>query len=263
MAKKKAAKKPYGPYKGYYPQKYLYEYLKIKIDPYDMPHRFLEQWAEQAGVKVDEETYPDELTEKQLADYEAWLIKNEKGIALVEHDPAGAPAYLILHHPKIMPKGTWAIHFTDEEPFDAFRQGATIPRLAYSTWWKEKEKARCPENIGDTLGTYEYVYIFSFDARSRAVISRGSKYGRNAVLFQTDGAVEAYHIGDEEDQVIVPACSEYNVIPIRGIKDGISCGFNDSGDGGDGLSFDSIEDLIAYVEKAEASGDRPLARLQC
>lgn len=259
MAKKK--KISYGKYKGYYPQKYLFGYLSIKIDPYDMPHRFLEEWAEDAGVKVDEDDYPDVLTQKQLKDYEAWLIKHEKGIQLVERDAANAPAYLILHHPKIMPRGTWGIHFTNEEPFDAFRQGATIPRLAYSTWWKEKEKARCPENISDTLGTYEYVYIFSFDARSRAVVNRGSKYGRNAILFQTDGAVEAYHIGDEEDQVIVPACSEYNVIPIRGINEGISCSFGDSED--DGLSFETVEDLIAYVEKAEAHGERPLARLQC
>lgn len=256
-----AKKKPYGPYKGYYPQKYLYEYLKIQVDPYDMPHHFLEQWADEAGVKVDEETYPDALTPEQLKAYEEWLIKNEKGIELVTNDPAGAPAYLVIQYPKLKPKGTWAIHFTDETPFKAFGQGATIPRLAYSTWWKEKEKARCPENISDKLGTYEYVYIFAFDALSRSVVGRGSKYGNNAIIFQTDAAVEAYHIGDEEDQLIVPACSEYNVIPIRGIEDGISCAFGDSEE--DGLSFDTVKDLIDYVEKAEARGERPLARLQC
>lgn len=61
-------KKPYGPYKGYYPQKYLYQYLKIEIDPYDMPHQFLRQWSEEAGVKVDGEDYADALTPEQLKD---------------------------------------------------------------------------------------------------------------------------------------------------------------------------------------------------
>jgi hypothetical protein len=256
-----AKKKPYGQYKGYYPQKYLYEYLKIEIDPYDMPHEFLEQWAREVGLDVGDDDHADSLTPKQLKDYEAWLIKHDKGIMLVQDDPANAPAYLTLKWPELMPRGTWAIHFTSGESFESFSQGATIPRLALSTWWKDKEQARCPENISDKLGTYEYVYIFAFDALDRAVISRGSKYGKNAVLFKTDAAVKAYHSGDEEYQLIIPACSEYNVIPIRGIADGISCAFGDSEE--EGLSFDTIKDLIDYVEKAETQGKRPLARLQC
>lgn len=264
MAKKKKAKPSFGKYKGYYPQKYLYEYLKIKIDPYDMPHRFLEQWAEEAGVKVDEDDFADALTAEQLKAYEAWLIKNEKGIELVERDPAGAPAYLTLMWPDLMPRGTWAIHFTNEGTFEAFAQGATIPRLALSTWWEDKEQARCPENLTDQLGTYEYVYVFSFlAAKIDGMIGYASrKYGKNAILFQTDAGVKAYHVGDEEYQLILPACSEYNVIPLHNIQDGISCGFEGSKEG-EGLSFDSIKDLIAYVEKAEAAGERPLERLRC
>jgi len=265
MAKKKSSEKRYyGPHKGYYPQKYLYEYLKIVIDPYDMPHRFIEQWAEEAGVKVDEEDFADVLTPVQLKAYEAWLIKHEKGIELVERNPADAPAYLTLKWPELMPRGTWAIHFTNQGTFESFSQGATIPRLALSTWWKDKEKARCPENLSDKLGTYEYVYVFAFQAsKIDGMLGYASrKYGKNAILFQTDGAVNAYHIGDEEHQLILPACSEYNVIPIRGIGDGISCGFEDSGEG-DGLSFDTIKDLIAYVEQGEARGERPLERLKC
>lgn len=265
-ASKKSGKsrKSYGPYKGYYPQKFLYEYLKIELDPYDMPHRFLEQWAEEVGVDIGDDDHADSLTPQQLKDYEEWLIKHDKGVMLVQEDPAGAPAYLTLKWPELMPKGTWAIHFTGEGTFKSFTQGATIPRLALSTWWEDKEKARCPENIGDGLGTYEYVYIFAFPAAKidRMLGYASRKYGKNAILFQTDGAVNAYHVGDEEQQLIIPACSEYNVIPIRGISDGISCGFGDSGEG-DGLSFDTIEDLIDYVEKAEALGERPLARLQC
>lgn len=32
---------------------------------------------------------------------------------------------------------------------------------------------------------------------------------------------------------------------------------------GEGLTFDTPKDLIDYVEKAEARGERPLARLEC
>jgi len=257
-----ARKKPYGPYKGYYPQKYLYAHLKIKIDPYDMPHLFLEQWGAEVNVTIESDAYVDSLTPAQLKAYEEWLIEHDKGIELVQDDPAGAPAYLILMWPEMMPKGTWAIHFTNEAPFDAFAQGATIPRLALSTWWKKKEQARCPENLTDELGDYEYVYIFAFDALDRAVVSRGSKYGKHAVLFQTDAAVKAYHSGDEENQLIIPACSEYNVIPLSLNEGEITCAFKSSR-GGEGLTFDTIKDLIDYIEQAEARGERPLARLEC
>jgi hypothetical protein len=161
-----------------------------------------------------------------------------------------------------MRKGLWAIHFTNEDPFDAFSQGATIPRLALSTWWEKKEQARCPENISDQLGTYEYVYIFAFDALDRGVINRGSKYGKNAVLFQTDAAVKAYHSGDDENQLIIPVCSEYNMIPLNLHEGEITCAFKSSAEG-EGLTFDMPKDLIDYVEQAEARGERPLARLEC
>lgn len=263
MAAKK--KKKTGPYPGYFPQKYLYDYLSIKIDPYDFPHYMLEEWAEERDVKIGEDDHADSLTPAQLKDYEQWLIDNEKGIELVERDPAGAPAYLIIESPQMMPKGTWAIHFTDEPDITEFQWGATIPRLSYSTWWKEKEAAKCPENLSDELGSYDYVYIFAFPALGSGSVSlyTGSrKYGPHAVLFQTDAAVKAWHIGDEEYQLIIPACSEYNVIPLRGVSEGISCAFDDS-EGDEGMSFDSLKDLISYVETGERKGERPLERLRC
>lgn len=257
----KRSTKGFGPYKGYYPQKYLYEYLKIDIDPYDF-HHFIEEWAEKTGTKVEPEALTGDLSQEQIKVFEKWLIDNGKGDEYLEMDPAGAPAYLTLRNPEKMPKGTWGIHYTKAGSFDAFGYGATIPRLALSTWYKEKEKAQCPANLTDQLGTYDYVYIFSFLATRYPLSYGSSKYGKNAVLFQTDAGVEATHIGDEEEQLIVPACSEYNVVPLHGVDGGIiACSFKD--DEGSGLEFETIKDLINYIETEEKKGSRPLARIRC
>ena len=207
-------KSPYGPYKGYYPQKFLYEYLKIEIDPYDFGH-YVRDWAEETGAKVVDDAITGDLSEDQVKLFEEWLIDNRKADEYLEQDPAGAPAYLTLKRPTKTPKGTWAIHYTNEGVFESFEYGATIPRLALSTWWKEKEKVKCPQNLTDELGIYEYVYIFAFEATRYSLSTGSGKYGKNAVLFQTDAGVLADHIGDEEYQLIVPACSEYNVVPIH------------------------------------------------
>lgn len=259
MAKKKAS---YGPYKGYYPQTYLFRYLEIDLDPYDFPQYMLEEWAQENDVKLEEDTYVSDITDDQRKAFEQWLRANSKEVELLERDPAGAPAYLTLRYPELAPKGTWAIHYTNEGTFKSFEHGATRDRLALSTWYKEKEVARCDENLTDELGDAEYVYIFAFKA-DRYSLSYGTrKYGKNAVLFQTDAGVEAYHIGDEEHQLIVPACSEYNVIPLRRVDEGvIVCSFE--GDEDKGLEFETIEALITYVETEEKKGNRPLARIKC
>lgn len=261
MAKRRKASE-FGPYKGYWPQKFLYEYLNIDIDPYDFPRYMLRDWAEEAGVSVDEDSYADSLSKKQLQDYKQWLIKHNKDAEYLQASPSEAPSYLTLKFPEKTPKGTWGIHYTNEGIFESFQYGATIPRLALSTWYEQKEKARCPENLTDKLGTYEYVYIFSFKA-TRYPLSYGArKYGKNAILFQTDAGVEADHLGDEEHQLIVPACSEYNVIPLRAVDEGIIvCSFKDEEK--EGLEFESIENLIRYVETEEKKGSRPLARIEC
>lgn len=253
-----------GPYPGYYPQKYLFDYLSIKeLDPFDAPAHMIEEWAEEKGIDMSKrDPYAHDLNSEELADFEKWLKDNEKGIAYVERDPYYAPAYLTLKWPKLMPRGRWALHFTRQGPFEAFNQGATMQNLALSTWTKEKKKAKCPDNLTDNLGQFDYVYIFAVDQKNFGQwASYARKYGPNAILFQTDAGVEAYHIGDEEDQLLVPVCSEYNVIPIWDIRDGIRCRYKNSED--EGLEFDSPKELLAYIEKEEARGARPLERILC
>lgn len=259
---RKLSKKLIGKYPGYYPQKYLFDYLKIEdLDPYDAPSSMLREWAEETGTDLGDVEYSSDLQEPQLTAFGEWLKANEKGIEYVSKDPYYAPAYLTLKWPKLMPRGRWALHFTKER-FESFDQGATMQNLALSTWTKEKAKAKCPENLSNELGSFDYVYIFAIDQRKFdmwTVYAR--KYGHHAMLFQTDAGVEAYHVGDEEDQLMVPACSEYNVIPLRDVLDGIFCRFKDSED--EGLEFASPNHLLRYIEEEEAKGGRPMERLVC
>ena len=199
---------------------------------------------------------------EDLKRFKEWLAKHDKGQQWVSEDPYGAPAYLTLTWPKLLPAKTWLIHFTNEAPFDAFDRGATLDGLALSTWRKEKIKADCRKNLTDELGSFDYVYGFAMTAYWKGfnLHSYSSKYGKNAVLFQCDVALEATHFGDEEKQVIFPICSEYNMVPLWNVRDGLRIRFEDSDD--DGLEFDTLQNLIDYIEKEEAAGSRPLERIR-
>jgi hypothetical protein len=105
--------------------------------------------------------------------------------------------------------------------------------------------------LTDSIGSWSVVYGFAFNADARNVLSWSNreKYGKNAVLFQSDGAVEAWHYGDEERQVIFPLCSEYNVIPLYAPEPGnVTVGEVDDEDEATNR-YDSIQDVIADAEK--------------
>lgn len=243
-------------------QSWFCDYLKTEVDPYDFG-RYIPEWASDTGIRLkDADETPHDLKPAQLKKFEQWLIANEKGIDWVSTGDIYAPAYLFFNEVSKLPRGTWGIHFTDSDAFSVFEQGTTIEGLALSSHKKNKDTVDCRKNVTDDIGIYEVVFGFAFPADERNVLQRGTKYGSNAVLFQTDGAVRAWHIGDEEYQMIFPLCSEYNVIPLHEAGEGISCAFGDSEEG-EGLSFDSIQDLIAYIEKSEKEGERPLERLRC
>jgi hypothetical protein len=134
--------------------------------------------------------------------------------------------------------------------------------MALSRGKAKKVEAGCDRNLGDELGDFDYVYGFAFTAywKQMHLYSYSKKYGKHAVLFQCDVALEATHSGDEENQVIFPICSEYNVIPLWNVQDGLRIRFKDSED--DGLEFDSLKDLIDYIEQGEAAGQRVLERVE-
>ena len=244
-------------------QKELHAYLDIELDPFDFDP-FIREWMEEVGIRWEQpdEPFADDLTPAQLKQFTKWLVDTEKSIYYVTHDPLYAPAYLVFSEVSRLPAGSWGIHFTDADPFEAFDQGSTIQGLALSTWKKEKDVVDCAKNLGDDIGPFETVFGFAFLAGQRNILSHGSKYGRNAVLFQTDGGVRAWHSGDEEYQMIFPLCSEYNVIPLYNPQPGeITVETKE----GKELIFSSVEDVADYAGESNAQQLRlsgPLVRVE-
>ncbi len=241
-------------------QNWLFDYLDTEIDPYDFNDYILE-WMKEARIRWKGADSPmaDDLKPAQLEKFEKWLIASEKGIEWIGTGDIYAPAYLYFNEVSKLPVGTWCIHFTNEDAFDVFEQGTTLDGLALSSHKKNKDTVDCEKNLTDDIGSAECVFGFAFTANERNVLSMGkSKYGRNAVLFQVDGGVRAWHVGDEEYQVIFPLCSEYNVIPLVDPAPG---DIRIETEGGEEMTFKTLQEVIDYVSKKETVQANPSRRL--
>lgn len=209
------------------------------LDPYHFSH-YLEEWAALEEIDLGDEPEVYKLTPEQLEGFKDWLIETEKGIEFARQMPYESPAYLTLQYAKKLPSGTWCIHFTPSDPFEAFDRGTTIDGLHLSSWTEKKTFVDCKKQLSDNIGSGEVVYGFAFLADKVNVLEQSHSYGDNAVLFQTDGGVLAYHVGDEENQVIFPLCSEYNAIPLYNPKPGEIVVY----EGGKELRYERLQDLI-------------------
>ena len=218
----------------------LKTYLDQDIDPYDFSSDyFLEQWNEAyPDLAVD----PDSGEPPKSELFAEW-VRDTIVPELMRHDPTSLPGYVHFYSPRLLPKGSWLVHFSRER-FDVFDRGTTFENLALSTWNKTKAEVSCDRNRYPDASLYEIVWGFAFQAGDRNVGGVGAKkYGSNIVLFQTDCAVAAHHSGDEEYQAIFPLCSEYN--RHSGLySEGI---FYFEGKDGEELDFDSIDDAIEAV----------------
>lgn len=227
-------------------QEDLYSYLQTEIDPYDFTI-YLEDFAREHDLDdVTNETQFDELSARNQKTFVKWLKTTDKAADWLRQDPIYAPAYLLLHSKLVMPDGSWLIHFTNAM-FEGFKYGTTLDGLALSSHKARKEAVDCARNLTGDRTLYDAVFGFAFDAGMRNVLFNSTKYGRNAVLFQTDCGVEAYHDGDNEDQVIFPLCSEYNLILLTDVREGLVVETED----GELVTFPSIAKVIEYVEKRE------------
>ena len=231
-------------------QDWLVSYLQTRIDPHDFPQHFLLEWAEARSVGgVDDQTYADSLTPEQLEDYAQWLKESNAASRWVEEDPYYSAPYLTMYGARALPEGTWCVHFTNASPFDAFDRGATIDAsLHLSALLGKKTPVDCERNLDfQRAGPGEVVWGFAFEADKMspwALRASSKKYGKHAILFQTDRGVRVYHSGDEEDQVVFPLCTERNLVPFTVGYDGeVSAEDED----GNELTFPSLEALIENV----------------
>jgi hypothetical protein len=224
----------------------LRDYLAIDVDPHDFADDYtLEMWNAFAEshdwpffvVDPKDGTPPAGHGAKA---FESYLQGNIIPYRM-QHDPLGLPAYLHFDNPKLLPKGSWLVHFS-RAGFSSIDRGATMDSLALSTWVQKKAVLKsCKQNLRSDIGLFEVVWGFAINAeRSRDFSQAAKGYGDHVLLFQTDCAVEAWHTGDEHWQSIFPLCSEYNV------KSGSYSGgkFYFEGRENEDLDFDSIDDAI-------------------
>ena len=114
------------------------------------------------------------------------------------NDPANAPTWvhMSLQKKQLLPRSTWLVHFTDN-PSDIADQGFTIgmdqmDRLGLTTWIKN-------DSFDKKSGGYNFAFRALSQYANNAAYEK--KYGADAVIFQNSG-VEAYHYGDEENQIM-------------------------------------------------------------
>lgn len=109
------------------------------------------------------------------------------------------PTWYYLSSPKIIKK-QWLIHETDE-PYDIYKNGFTygtdnMYNLGLTTYYNKESKE---------FGGYNFAYtLYDFERSGTTRNGNGQhnfKYGESIILFKCSG-VKAYHIGDEEEQVM-------------------------------------------------------------
>lgn len=173
--------------------------------PWDLWHELVQVLSDvyESPSSVFREV-PEDVTWDTFEDYEygkgpeLWsnnkLSAKEQEMALRDtwdhHNPnADSPSYFFLERLRLLKNNTWLIRFSnhsEDEWINGFRYGQKdMERIGLTTWMGK------PKGPG---------YNFAFVAGTNQSF-KGLKYGTGAVMFQSAG-VEAYHNGDNEDQVI-------------------------------------------------------------
>lgn len=203
---------------------FLVRYLNTSTpNPLDFGGYVIKGWGESEGVRLSEKIEPKDLDEASLQRFARWL-QTKEALDLIHNVPwrrrKDIPSYVHMTDAVRLPKGSWLIHFTHRNPFATFDRGATLETPLWSTGVGNTTapEVSCPYNLarGRNPGRVVFGYALSLSGES---FREKHFYGDNAVLFRSDLAVDCYHAGDRERQVIFPICSEYDVIPILEAND--------------------------------------------
>lgn len=194
----------------------LLRYMKnAEIDVYEFWSQYAEDWiyhdsdVEEEFEEWAAQAHPDEDISNLVQDYEPPhdlpenLLKSFQDYVreyaiqdVLQNDPAQAPtwAHMDLNQNKLLKRQTWLLHFSDNAD-DIARDGFTVgmdqmDRLGLTTYFNN-------EGNDKSYGGYN----FAFKANDPRGYLGGEKYGSHLVMFQNSG-VEAWHHGDEENQVM-------------------------------------------------------------
>ncbi len=255
----------YGPEQGM-----LHRYLQEGFDPYDYSYE-LEDWLLEhvceecdAGDDPDCEKCKGEMKAKVGEatggdDSLAWIDGasdadlarfREHVESRVQRGDMGPdrPAYEHMSFNRLV-KPTWLVHFTDDPESiasDGFTHGwDSTEGLGLTTHFSDEARKRGPGfNFAFVLGSRDAKNAARSDWRSS-----GPKYGKHAVVFWA-GGVEAYHYGDEEDQVIFWGLEvgQDRIFAMRNGDDGWWV------DDATGRTVFGIDQGAPYDDRAEAKG---------
>lgn len=186
----------------------LRDYLKHGIDAHDFTYmldEFLIETGEATAFPyTDEYEYVDKMPPDQKKRFEAWLGKKIATDPSIASDPL-SPSYVHLNYNRLLKRNTWLVHFTGQAPAvakEGFQKGQEdMAALGLTTYLNPKNK--------------QPGWNFAFEAGSKdsARAEAEGKYGEDAVMFQSAG-VEAYHSGDDENQVIFYGPHVQEVVPL-------------------------------------------------
>jgi len=186
----------------------LHQYLKGGFDPYDY------LWAIPAFLDEEEVAYDEddeEAAEKWLAhaspeDVESF--KNHIESSGEYGNYSDRPATEFFMHPSIATPD-WLVHFTDD-PYRIASEGFIYGHWSYeglglTTYYTDSARKREPG----------FNFALGADSRKASEVAADEKYGHDAVVFWGSG-VEAYHVGDEEDQIVFwgPTVKPNMIFPI-------------------------------------------------
>jgi len=208
------------------------------------------------GVRFDESDISgsiDRLTHEQRRAFLAYLGSEVTRV----YDDELTPGYVPFRGAVKQPPGSWFAHFhaSRHGNFSNFDRGTTIDQLMTgSNNTDHANVADCESNLTDDIGPAEAVLGFAFSTlryNDRQLQAWSRQYGSAGILFQSDCAVEAFHNGDDQYQVLFLICSEYNAVPFTmDSYGGVSTQVTQAAlDTGDDDQFDSMSGFKEAVQK--------------
>ena len=189
---------------------WLARYLKDKtIDPYQYEY-LISEWDD-----TKEDIYFADLTPEEQKTFTEWLETGE-GREHVERtdeqDPVEADPRKTIDFERHIPPSTWLAHFTNEPQSVAtqgFIYGSEERGLHLTTWKGEKERKS---------GWGTWAFAMEADSREASISGDSSpanrSYGKHAVMFRSTGAIETWHHGDEQRQVIFSRNMAKDFVPL-------------------------------------------------
>ena len=118
----------------------------------------------------------------------------------------------------------WFIHFTPSV-FTHFEDGVPREYLGESrtTAREVNRTVSCPANLEAPADKQLWIHAWEVFAGGEylndQMISKGSQYGHNALLFQSDQAVVAQNLQhDGDEHALILGCSEYNAVQLLDVE---------------------------------------------